>query len=134
MRKGLYIVLSVVALYLVLPINTVSAQATEALFSGGDDGIIYRCAASAGCDTGATDWSAVLNTSGDIIQDIILDTTNNVLYANNVLTFGGGSIVYRCPTSTGCDTSGEWTATFSGTAAGDNLYEMGYDATNSVLS
>ena len=230
MRKGLYIVLSVVALYLVLPVNTVSAQATEALFaggdvsifkcltstdcnalgewiavtgyasgandfavdtvngviyagtsnsgiilrcilstdcdataewttaydtastsiesilfdpinnvlyagsgSGGDDGIIYRCATSSGCDTGATDWSAVLNTSGDIIQDIILDTTNNVLYANNALTFGGGSVVYRCPTSTGCDTSGEWTATFSGTAAGDNLYEMGYDATNSVL-
>jgi len=101
--------------------------------SGGDDGIIYRCPTSTGCDSGATDWSIVLNTSGDIIQDIILDTNNNVLYANNSLTFGGGSIVYRCATSTGCDTGGEWITSFNGDTANDNLYEMGFDATNSVI-
>lgn len=100
--------------------------------SGGDDGIIYRCPTSNSCNE-AGDWSAVLNTAGDAIQDIVFDSVNNVLYANNRLTFGGGSVIYRCPTNTGCDVAGEWTATFSGTAAGDSLWEIGFDETNRVL-
>lgn len=102
------------------------------LYAGGESGRLYRCTVSTGCDGGVPEWPLVLDTAESTIQDIILDTNNNVLYANSRGAFVG-SVVYRCPTSTGCDVAGDWATSFNGIAASDSLYEMVFDSANSVI-
>jgi len=108
------------------PVNNV-------LYAGsGSNAIIYRCATSTGCTISAN-WTTAYDTPGTAIESIVLDSVNNVLYANSRYNFGGGSIIYRCPTSTGCGSSINWTPTFNGTASNNSLWDLAYDSANHVL-
>jgi sugar lactone lactonase YvrE len=101
------------------------------LYAGtGNEGGIYRCVTSSGCDA-AGDWTQVF--SGEVILTFQKDAANGVIYAgsgyaNETLPKG---VIYRCVTSTGCDTQSEWTTSYdpSSSSIGSILLDSG----NSVL-
>ena len=87
-----------------------------------DNGSVYRCVLSSGCDTWS-DFTEAYDVGTNLLKAVVVDTVNDVLYVA-----GSGGSDYRCDLSTNCDASGDFTSISEfGT---DALY---VDSVNEVL-
>jgi hypothetical protein len=105
-------------------------QENRVLYGGGQrDGIIVRCNLSTDCNATA-DWTLVYDSAYNDLRGFNIDTINDVLYAFEAGDAGEGDIL-RCPLSSGCDASGDWTLAYDGTTT--FTYSGIFDHTNKVL-
>ena len=113
-------------------IRTLAFDSTHGVMyagSGDSGGHIYRCDTTTSCDS-STDWTVATDTPLTSIYSLTFDATHGVMYAGGY-TSGGAGTIYRCDTTTSCDSSGDWTTATSTSA--DYIYSLGFDSTHSVL-
>ncbi len=101
-----------------------------AIYAGGFGGDIMKCLASTGC-THSSDW-IVATVTPDFVYGIIsfsIDSTNGVIYAGGGAA--SGSHIYKCVTSTGCISPGNWVVATTTTESA--IYTMAFDSTNGAI-
>src|SRR4030042_6474295 len=105
--------------------------------AGGDisviSGVIYRCDLTTGCNE-SSDWtvSNIADNGTEYFITIAYDSENQALYAGSAISaFLSQSKIYRCPTSSGCDSSSDWSEIY--TSSEENLYNLTFDSFNEVM-
>lgn len=81
--------------------------------------------------TEAPSWTTSYNTPEVDVRSFAYDYENNVLYA---AAGGGNGVIYRCPVSTGCDASGDWTEVYDASSLWDQPAIVFDAATNTIFS